>query len=58
MTMDFICGTPIILKSDESHIACLVAFEATIYSAFVDDITIEVCFLLFQLITPFLNKKT
>jgi hypothetical protein len=55
--MDFICGTPIISKSDKIHIACLVAFEATIYSTFVDDIAIEVCFYLFQLITPFLNKK-
>jgi hypothetical protein len=56
--MDFICGTPIMSKSDESHIACLVAFEATMYSTFVDDITIEVCFLLFQLIAPFPNQKT
>jgi hypothetical protein len=45
-------------KSDESHIACLVACEATIYLAYVDDITISVCFLLFQLIAPFPNKKT
>jgi len=44
--------------SDENHIACLVTCEATIYFSFVNDITIEVSFLLFQLLTPFLNKKT
>ncbi len=38
-------------KNDESHIVCLVAYEVAIYSTFVDDITIKVCFLLFQLIT-------
>jgi hypothetical protein len=38
MTMGFICGTPMFPKSDESHIACLVAYEATIYLAFVDNI--------------------
>jgi hypothetical protein len=57
MIMDFICGTPIISKSDESHFASFVAFEVVTYSTFVDDIAIEVCFLLFQLITPFPNKK-
>jgi hypothetical protein len=34
-------------KSDESHIVCFVACEVAIYSTFVDDITIDVCFLLF-----------
>jgi len=53
MIMDFIYETPMLSKNDESHIACLVVCEATIYLTFVDDITIEVSFLLFQLITPF-----
>ncbi len=44
--MGFIYGRPMLPKSDESRIACLVTCEATIYSTFVDDITIEVCFLL------------
>jgi hypothetical protein len=35
MTMGFICKPPMLPKSDESHIACLVACEATIYSTFV-----------------------
>jgi hypothetical protein len=47
-----------LLKIDESHIACLVVCEAAIYQAYVDNITIEVYFLLFQLIAPFPNKKT
>ncbi len=51
--MDFICRTPMLPKNDESHITCLVIYEATIYLAYVDDITIEVYFLLFQLIAPF-----
>jgi hypothetical protein len=58
MTLDFICGTQMFAKSDENHIACLVAYEVAIYSAFVDDIKIEVYFLLFQLTTPFPNKRT
>ncbi len=33
--MDFICKTSMLPKSDESHIACLVGCEATIYSTFV-----------------------
>jgi hypothetical protein len=51
MTMGFICGTLMFPKNDESHIVCLVFCETMIYLTFVDDITIEVCFLLFQLIT-------
>ncbi len=46
------------LKNDENHIACLVAYKVAIYSVYIDEITIEVYFLLFQLITPFPNKKT
>jgi hypothetical protein len=53
MIMDFIYETPMFPKSDESHITCLIVCEATIYLPFVDDITIGVCFLLFQLIAPF-----
>jgi len=45
-------------KSDENHIACLVVYEVAICLASIDDITIEVYFLLFQLITPFPSKKT
>ncbi len=57
--MGFIYVTSMLSKSDESHIVCSVACEATIYSAFVNDIAIEVYFLLFQvLISPFPNKKT
>jgi hypothetical protein len=58
MTMGFICETPMFPKSDESHIVCFVVYEVGIYSTFVDDIIIEDCFLLFQLITPFPNMKT
>jgi hypothetical protein len=59
MIMGFIYVTPMLSKSDESHIACSVAYEAIIYSAFVNDITIEVHVLLLQvLISPFPNKKT
>ncbi len=47
--MGFIYGRPMLPKSDESRIAYLVTCETIIYSTFVDDITIEVCFLLFQL---------
>jgi hypothetical protein len=50
MTMGFIYGRPMLPKSDENSIACLVTCEATMYSTFVDDITIEVCLLLFQLL--------
>jgi hypothetical protein len=32
--MGFICKTPMLPKSDESHIAYLVACEANIYSTF------------------------
>jgi len=45
-------------KSNENHIACLVVCGVTIYLTFVNDIMIKVCFLLFQLISPFPNKKT
>jgi len=58
MTLNFICGTPMLPKSDENHIACLVVYEVAICLASIDDITIEVYFLLFQLITPFPSKKT
>jgi hypothetical protein len=58
MIMDFISETPMLPKSDESHIACLVVCETTIYLTFVDDITIEVCFLLFQLIATFPRVQT
>jgi hypothetical protein len=58
MTMGFICGTPMLPKSDENHIVCFVAYEVAIYSTSIDDITIEDCILLFQLTTPFPNKKT
>ncbi len=51
--MDFIYRTPMLPKNDENHITCLVICEATIYLAFVDDITIEVYYLLFQPIAPF-----
>jgi hypothetical protein len=54
-TLDFICGTPMFLKNDENHIACLVAYKVAIYSVSIDEITIKVYFLLFQLITPFPN---
>ncbi len=33
--MGFMYGTLMLPKSDKSHIACLVAYEATIYLAFV-----------------------
>ncbi len=59
--MGFIYGRPMLPKSDESCIACFVTCETTIYSTFVDDITIEVCFLLFQLIVhhfPIKKRKT
>ncbi len=36
--MGFICGTPMFPKSDESHIACLGACEATIYLVFIDNV--------------------
>jgi hypothetical protein len=54
MIMGFICGAPMLSKADDSHIAC----EVAIYQLYVDNITIEVCFLLFQLMAPFFNKKT
>ncbi len=57
MTMGFIYGTPMLLKSNENHIVCIVTCEATIYLASIDDITIIVYFLLFQLITPSPNKN-
>jgi hypothetical protein len=34
-------------KNDESHIVCLVACEDIVYSTSIDDITLEVCSLLF-----------
>ncbi len=42
--MGFIYGTLVFPKSDENHIACLVACESTIYLAFVTSIkkTMEV----------------
>jgi hypothetical protein len=43
--MGFIYGTLMLPTSDENNIACLVTCEATIYFAFVNDITIEVSFL-------------
>ncbi len=52
-TMGFICGTPMLPNNDESHIACLIVYEVAIYLTYVDKTTIEVCFLLFQLIAPF-----
>jgi hypothetical protein len=36
MTMGFIYGTPMLPKSDESHIACLIACEVVVHSSFVD----------------------
>jgi hypothetical protein len=56
--MGFICGTPMLPKNDESHIACFIVYEVAIYLTYVDNTTIEVCFLLFQFIAPFPNKKT
>jgi hypothetical protein len=46
--MGFIYGTLVFPKSDESHIACLLACESTIYFAFVTSIkrTIEVVFVI------------
>ncbi len=44
-------------ESDGSHIICFVACEVTIYSISIDDITIKVCFLLFQLIVHFSIKR-
>jgi hypothetical protein len=58
MTMGFIYGTPMLPKSNESHIVCIVAYEVAIYSTFINDIPINVYFLLFQLIAPLPNKKT
>ncbi len=58
MIMGFIHGTPILLKSNENYIVCIVACETTIYSTSIDDIAINVYFLLFQLIAPSPNKKT
>jgi len=58
MTMGFIYGTPMFPKSNENYIVCLVVCGVTIYLTFVNDIMIKVCFLLFQLISPFPNKKT
>jgi hypothetical protein len=58
MIMGFIHVIPMFPKSDGSHIICFVACETTIYSTFIDDITIKVFFLLFQLIVSFPNKKT
>ncbi len=58
MTIGFIYGTPMLPKSNESHIVCIVVCEVAIYSTSIDDIAINVCFLLFQLIAPFPNKKT
>ncbi len=58
MTTGFIYGTPMLLKNDENHIACLVVCEVSIHSTFIDDIIIKVWFLLFQLIAPLPNKKT
>jgi hypothetical protein len=31
--MGFVCGTPMLPKSEECHIACLVTCETTIYFA-------------------------
>jgi hypothetical protein len=56
--MGFNYGTPMLPKSDENHIACHVAYEVAIYLTSINDIMIGVYFLLFQLITPFSNKKT
>ncbi len=39
--MGFICGTPMLPKSDESYIVCFIAYEVAIYSTYVDDIIIE-----------------
>jgi hypothetical protein len=58
MTMGFIYGTPMLLKSKKNYIVCIVACETTIYSTSIDDIAINVYFLLFQLIAPSPNKKT
>ncbi len=46
MIMGFICGIPMLPKSDGIHITCFVTCEATVYSISIDDITIKVCFLL------------
>ncbi len=56
--MGFIYGTPMLPKNDENHIACHVAYEVAIYLTSINDITMRVYFLLFQLIPPFPNKKT
>ncbi len=55
--MGFTCGIPMLPKNDGNHITCFVAYEITIYSTSIDDLAIKVCFLLFQLIIPFPNKK-
>jgi hypothetical protein len=44
----------VFFKNDEIHITCLVAQEVTIHLASINNMTKEVCFLLFQLITLFL----
>jgi len=44
-------------KNDESHIVCLVVYEVAIYLTFVDDITIEVCFMFFKLKHHFPIRK-
>jgi hypothetical protein len=36
------CGTLMLPKNNESHIACFVVYEIAIHSTFVDDIIIEV----------------
>jgi hypothetical protein len=41
MTRGFIYGTPMLPKSDESHIAYLIACEVVVYSSFVDYMAIE-----------------
>jgi hypothetical protein len=57
MTMDFIYETPMVPKSDESHIACLIACEVVVYSYFVNYMAVEVSFLLFYFMAPFPNIK-
>jgi hypothetical protein len=57
MTLGFIYGTLMLPKSDENHIACHVAYEVAIYLISINDITIEVYFLIFHLIAPFSNNN-
>ncbi len=45
--MGFIYDIPSVPKIYENHIVCIVTWEDTIYPFFIDDIIVDVYFILF-----------